>query len=151
VLVLVREQHLVDKRAVDEGIGVVLELGLREHVQGAAAYLFHVSAKVVASQDRELVADLSRVLNRVVEAAELAADRLAIADTLDEPELLEVGDVTEVPGKRAEDRRVDGVELIVCQGLDEPQRALAGLGEAFGDALVDLGRCGRRDWSSLPR
>ena len=41
--------------------------------------------------------------------------RLAVADRLHEPQLLEVGDVTEVPGQRAEDGRVDAVELLVVK------------------------------------
>jgi hypothetical protein len=151
VLVLVGEQHLVDEAAGDEGVGVVLELGVIEHVERAGTDLLHIGAEVVAAQDRQLVADPARVLDRVVKAAQLAADRFAVTDALDEPELLEVGDVAEVPGKRAEDRRVDRVELLVGERLDEPESALACLGEAFGDALVDLGRCGRRDCLSLPR
>jgi hypothetical protein len=76
--------------------------------------------------------------------------RLATADALNEPQLLEVGNVAEVPGKRAEDRRVDGVELLVGQRLDQPQRALASLGETVGDALIDLCWSGLRDCPSLP-
>jgi hypothetical protein len=76
---------------------------------------------------------------------------LAAADVLNQPELLEVGDVAEVPGERAEDRRVDGVELVVGERLDEPEGALASLGEAVSDALIDVGRSGRRDDLSLPR
>ncbi len=50
----------------------------------------HVGAKLVAAEDRQLVAGRSRVLDRVVEPAEVAVHRLAPADRLDEPELLEV-------------------------------------------------------------
>ena len=151
MLVLVREQHLVDEAVVDQRVGVAVEIDRVEHVERALADLVHVGAQVVAAQDRQLVADLARVLDRVVERAELAVHRLAVADALDQPELLEVGDVAEVPGERAEDRRVDRVELLVGERLDEPEGPLARLGEAVGDALVDVGRSGRRDVLSLPR
>jgi hypothetical protein len=59
--------------------------------------------------------------------------RLAPADGLDQPELLEVGDVAEVPGERAEDRRVLAVELGLAQRVDQEQGAFARLGEAAGD------------------
>ena len=111
----------------------------------------HVGAQLVAAQDRELVAGLARVLDRVVEAPELAVHRLAVADALDQPELLEVGDVAEVPGKRAEDRRVDGVELLVGERLDQQEGALARLGEAVGDPLTQIGLGRRRDGPRLPR
>jgi hypothetical protein len=57
--------------------------------------------------------------------------------------------VPEVPGERAEDRRVDPIELLVGEGLDEPKRPLAGLGEARGDSLFG-GRSGEGDWRRLP-
>ena len=151
MLVLVREQHLVDEAVVDQGVGMAVELDRLEHVEGPAADLLHVGAQIVAAQDRQLVADLARVLDRVVERAQLAVHRVAIPDALNQPELLEVGDVAEVPGERAEDRRVDRVELLVGERLDEPERAFAGLGEAVGDALVEVDRSCRRDVLSVPR
>ena len=87
----------------------------------------------------------ARVLDRVVEAAEVAVERLAAAGLLHEPELLEVGDVAEVPGERAEDRRVDGVELLLAELLDQQQGALARLAQPFGDRRPSVAGAGRRD------
>jgi hypothetical protein len=71
--------------------------------------------------------------------------RLAAADPLDQPQLLEVGDVAEVPGERAEDRRVDGVELLLAERLDQQQGALARLGETVPDPLAQIGLRRRGD------
>jgi len=111
----------------------------------ALAHLRHVGAQLLTAKDRQLVSDLPRVFDRVVEAPELAAQRLAAADPLDQPELLEVRDVAEVPSERAEDRRVDLVELLVGERLDEEERPPPCLLQTFGGALVEIGRDGRRD------
>ena len=47
---------------------------------------------------------------------------------LHQPQLLEVGDVAEVPGQGAEDRRVDAVQLLVGERLDEPKGPSSRLG-----------------------
>ena len=65
--------------------------------------------------------------------------RLAVADRLHQPELLEVGDVAEVPGERAEQRRVDPVELLVVERLDQLQGPPARLGETFRDRFLGAG------------
>ena len=140
MLVLVGEQHLVDEAVAQQRVlGVGVELDLVEHLERALADVGHVGAQLGVAQDRQLAAGLARVLDRVVEAAELAVQRLAAADRLHQPELLEVGDVAEVPGQRAEDRRVDAVELLVVERLDQLQRARARLGEAFRDRCLGAG------------
>ena len=142
VLVLVGDQHLVGEAVAKQGLFGV-ELDLVEDLERALAHLGHVGEALVAAQDRKLVARRARVLDRVVEAPELAAQRLAPADLLGEPELLEVGDVPQVPDQGAQDRGVDAVELLVGERLDERQRACARLAETRGDlrlARLDLDR-----------
>ena len=139
VLVLVSEDQLVDEPFCEQPVVRVLELDPVEDLKRPLAHLGHVRAKLVAAQDRQLVASRARVLDRVVEAAEVAIHRLAPADRLDEPELLEVRDVAEVPGQRREDVRVDAVELVVGERLDQPQRHLARLGEALRDLVLQIG------------
>src|SRR6185295_20153363 len=78
----------------------------------------------------------ARVLDRVVEATELAMQRLTTADRLHQPELLEVGDVTEVPGQWTENRRVDAIELLVVERPDQVQSACARLAEAFHECAL---------------
>ena len=122
-----------------------------EHLERALADVGEVGAQLGVAQDRQLAAGLARVLDRVVEAAELAVQRLALADRLHQPELLEVGDVAEVPGQRAEDRRVDAVELLVVERLDQLQGAPARLGEALRDRFLGAGRHLGGDAETLAR
>ena len=143
VLVLVGEDQVVDEAVTQDGLAS-LEVDLVEHVQRPLADLGHVGAQVVAAQDRQLVAGGTRVFDRVVKAAQLAAHRLPARDRLHQPELLEVRDVPEVPGERAEDLAVDGVELLVGQRLDEEQRAPARLLEAVRDRFLRSWRGRRR-------
>ena len=97
VLVLVREQHLVDESVAQKRFGGVVEVDLVEDLQGALADPQQVGAQLVVAQDRQRATGLARVLDRVVEAAQLAVHRLAVADRLHQPELLEVGDVARGP------------------------------------------------------
>ena len=140
MLVLVGEQHLVDEAAPQQRVlGIVAQVDLLEHLEGALADVGEVGAQLGVAQDRQLAARPARVLDRVVEAAELAVQGLAPADRLHQPELLEVGDVPEIPGQRAEQRRVDAVELLVVERLDQLKRRAARLGETFRDRF--LGAC----------
>jgi hypothetical protein len=59
--------------------------------------------------------------------------------------------VAEVPGERAEDLRVDRVELLVGERLDQKQGPLACVGEAIGDPLLEIGLGGERDQDNLHR
>jgi hypothetical protein len=140
VLVLVGEQQLVDEAAAEQRVlGLVGEIDVVEHVEGALADVGEVGAQLGVAQDRQLAPGLARVLDRVVEAAEVAVQRLVAADRLHQPQLLEVGDVAEVPGQRAEDRRVDAVELLVVERLDQLQGPLPRVDETFRDRI--LGAC----------
>jgi hypothetical protein len=138
VLVLVGEQHLVDE-AVRQQLVVGVELDLVQDLQRALSDLLHVWADLVGPQDRQLAPDLAGLLDRVVELAEVAAERLAAADPLDEPELLEVADVAEVPDQRAEDRVVDMVELLLSEGLDQLEGVTPCLIQALGQFGLAVG------------
>jgi plasmid stabilization system protein ParE len=140
VLKLVREQHLVDEavpqqRVLDGGT----DIHILQYVERALADVRHISAQLGVAQDRQLAADLARVLDRVVEAPKLPVQRLPPPDRLHQPQLLEVGDVPEVPGQRAQDRRVDRVQLLVVERRDQRQRPLARLGESVRDRCLGLG------------
>ena len=149
VLVLVGDQKLVDEAVAKQRVIGALEVDPVQHVERALPHLVHVGAQLVTAEDRKLVAGAPRVLDRVVEAAELAVHRLPPADGLHQPELLEVRDVAEVPGERAQDRRVGAIQLFVRQGLDEHQRSLACLGKSRGDP-IPAGGGGQRDVRRLP-
>jgi hypothetical protein len=150
VLALVGEDQLVDETVAEQALVRVLKLGQVEHLERSLADLGHVGTQLVAAQDRQLVAGPARVLDRVVEAPELAAQRLTVADPLDQPELFEVGNVAEIPGERAEDRRVDGVQLPLAERLDEEQGARSCVRQTVGDPLAEIGLRGGRDRISLP-
>jgi hypothetical protein len=119
VLVLVGEQHLVDEPVGKQGMVRGLQLDLVEDVERALAHLVEVGAQLLTAQDRQRAANAPGVLDRVVVAAQLAVQRLPPANGLDQPQLLEVGDVPQVPGQRAEDGRVNPVQLLVGQRRDE--------------------------------
>src|SRR5262249_48042947 len=160
VLVLVGEQHLVDE-AVGEQRVLRVEFDLTEHLKRPLADLPHVGANLVGAQDGELAADLPRLLDRVVELPDVAAERLAGTDRADEPELLEVRDVTEVPDQRTEDGVVDAVELLVGERLDQLERVSTcllqtpgqlGLAVRSGTRSTRSGGCDNlRDRSRVPR
>jgi hypothetical protein len=159
VLVLVGEQHLVDEAVRQQRIGRI-ELDAVEDLEGPLADLLHVRADLIGAEDRQLAADLARLLDRVVEVAQVAAKGLAPADSLDQPELLEVGDVPEIPDQRAEDRVVDPVELLLGEGLDQRQGVVAcllqapdqlGLAAGSGTSPTLAGCSNLRDRSSLAR
>ena len=134
VLELVREQHLVDEAVAQQAVlDVGADIDLLEDLEGALADIGEVGAEIVVAQNRQLAAGRSRVLDRVVEAAELALERLAAADRLHQPELLEVGDVAEVPGQRAEQRRVDGLSCRSSSGATQFEGAAARLREPVRD------------------
>jgi hypothetical protein len=53
--------------------------------------------------------------------------------------------VAQVPGEWAQDRRVDGVELLVAERLDQQQCAPPRFRQTVRDALLELGLGGERD------
>jgi len=134
----VGEEHLVDEAVGEQGV-LGAELDLPQHLECPLADLLHVGANLVGPQDRQLAADLARLLDRVIERAEVPAQGLAAADPLDQPELLEVGDVPEIPDQRAENRVVDAVELLVRERLDQLQGVTACLLQVPGQLGLAIG------------
>ncbi len=103
MLQLVGDQHLVDEAFAQQRVlGVGGDVDFVEHRQRPLAHLGHVGAQLGVVEDRQLAALAARVLDRVVVLAEIPVQRLAAADGLHQPQLLEVGDVPEVPGERTE-------------------------------------------------
>ena len=138
VLILVGEQHLVDEPVRQQPV-LGVELDLAQHLEGALADLVHVRADLIGTKDGQLASDLAGLLDRVVELAEVSAQWLASADTPDQPELLEVPDVAEVPDQRAQDRVVDPIELLVGERLDQLEGVAACLLQAPGQLGLAVG------------
>jgi hypothetical protein len=155
----VREEHLVDE-PIDQQPIVGIELDLAEHLECPLADLVHVWADLIGPEDGQLAADLSGLLDRVVELTEVTPEWLAPADPLHQPELLEVADVPEVPDQWAEDGVVDPVELLMGERLDQLQGVTARLFQTLGQLGLAIGSgtrttlragCGNlRDRSRLP-
>ena len=121
VLVLVADDQLGDQPIADA-------LAL-EHRDGTLADGVEVLPRRRGPQERQLAAARSRRLERVVDLGQVAAEHRLAAEAMDEPQVLERGDVPEVPDERAHQRRVDALEVLVADVGDECQRALARLGQ----------------------
>jgi hypothetical protein len=156
----VGEQHLVDEPVRQQRV-LGNELDLVQDLESPSPDLVHVGADLPGAKDWQFAADLARLLDRVVELAEVASERLAAPDPADQPELLEVRDVPEVPDQGTEDRVVDAIELLVGERLDQLQGMTARLlqtpgqlGLAVGSgarSILGRGSCDLRDGSTLPR
>src|SRR5918998_1658500 len=68
-----------------------------QHVQRARADGGEVVEDVLPAQERDVAAYRARRLEGVVEVGEVAAQQLAAAVAMDEPEVLVSGDVAQVP------------------------------------------------------
>src|SRR5215210_6410171 len=100
---LVGKDQLVDEPVAEERVlGIGGDVHVLKYVESSLPDLLHVGAAALAAEDGQLVARGAGVLDRVVEEAEVAVHGLELADLLDQPQLLEVGDMAEVPGERAE-------------------------------------------------
>ncbi len=128
VLMLVLHEHVPhEPSAVEPAIGGGRYVGLVEDSDGALAHRVHEVARLGQSQVGDLGPHRPRRLGRVVEVGELGAQGVEPADPLAEPEVLEGGDVAEVPDERAHQRIVDPIHVRFRNGVDERERALAGL------------------------
>ena len=123
VLVLVAYHQLVQDPVADAAL-----LGDRER---RLTHLAHVLAGRLGSQERQLAAAGSRGLHRVVYVDQLGPDHRSIAVAVDEPQVLERRDVTEVPHERAHQGRVHPLQVLVGDWRDELERPLTGPLERF--------------------
>jgi hypothetical protein len=115
VLVLVLEQHLDDERR--DGV---------EASEHALPHGAHVGDRLGAAQVGEIGSLRARGLGRVVDLGEVGAQQLE-AGLAANPEVLERGDVAEVPDQRTHQRVVLAVEVGLGYRLDQGERASAGL------------------------
>ena len=93
VLVLVAEHHLVQEAVADAA--------LLDHLERPRADLLEVLARLAGSQERKITAVRARCLERVVDIGEVVVEQRPAAVAVDEPQVLERGDVAEVPHERA--------------------------------------------------
>ena len=83
------------------------------------------------------------VAERVVDVVEARIGRLGRAELAQQPELLVVADVREVPRERRHQRRVLRDEQRIGDRVEQRERASSGCGQLAADPVVQL-RHGRR-------
>jgi hypothetical protein len=133
VLVLVLEHHVVDVTVTQQRIHV-LEVHRGETREHAAADLVHDAATLAQPGKRQRAALAARVLERVVHAGHFHEFDRAV-EVSGEPELLEMGDMAQIPQDRAHQRIMLQPELLVGERRHNQQRPGAGLEQPLGDGL----------------
>ena len=86
----------------------------------------HVGPRLRRAEQRQRRPVRARMLERVVQLVDVLPDRLAAADVADQPELLLVADVGEVPDQRGHQRRVLPDQVVGVDRVGELHRAGAG-------------------------
>ena len=133
VLVLVADHELV-QQAVADAAG----LGQLAH---ARAHLGQVLVRLGAPQVGEIAALPARRLEGVVDLGEVPAQHRLAAEAVHEPQVLEGGDVPEVPHQRAHQLRVHALEVLGAHRLHQREGPLARHVEAVEEG-VGVGRRG---------
>ena len=128
VLMLVLDDHL-------EHEAPSLEVRLRQHIERPLPHGREVLARRGCVEVLHLTANGARGLQCVVDVEEVGVHRLVVPDPRADPQLLERGDVSQVPGQGAHQLVVHPVEVGLRDGLHQPQRALARVLQEVGDLV----------------
>ena len=113
--------------------GFAVEGDVREMIEHArAAHVGRERARLRRSEDAELGALAPGVLERVVEVVVARVGGPRVGDRAQQPQLLVVRDVREVPHEGRHQRRHLPLQLLVVEGLEERQRAIACVAELVG-------------------
>jgi hypothetical protein len=132
VLVLVLHDHPVHEAVGEQGVGRV-EVDPGEDVERPLADVGRELARLDRVEQLEVGPLAARVLERVVHVVEALVGRLRPHQPSQEPKLLEVRDVREVPRQRRHQRRHLPGLVLGRHRLEQRQRACPRLGEAAGD------------------
>jgi hypothetical protein len=132
VLVLVLEHHAVDEPVEDERRCAVRR-GRFEALEHRGAHAAQVSPAPLEVRKRERATRGARVFERIVHPTQTFSVRPLLRELLEEPHLLEVSDVPEIPYDRTHERVVLRAEVALRQRADEELGARAGLGEEVSD------------------
>ena len=132
VLELVLHDHPHDEPMLEQRI-ITVERQFGEEREHSFADTIDIRACRPRRQDRQPAALAACVSERVVELVMLGRDRIPSAGAAQEPELLEVTDVREIPDERRLERRDLARELLVRERLQQrvrpPSRVLERSGE----------------------
>jgi hypothetical protein len=121
VLELVLRHHPNDEPVLEKRITTVgRQFG--EEGEHSLAHLLDIRTCCRRRQDRQPAALAARVSERVVELVVLGRDRIPSACPAQEPELLEVTDVREIPDERRLERRDLPRELLVRERVQQRVR-----------------------------
>jgi hypothetical protein len=126
VLVLVLDDHFPDGPHASHEI---------EHLERAGTRTDHELERLSPPQIGKVAAIRTGRLGSVVHDREIRVKRRHAPRSLREPEVLERGDVAEVPDERAHQRVVDAMKVLVAHALDERERPPA----RFSKQLADVG------------
>ena len=124
VLVLVCDDHAVDE-AVGEQRRAGIEIDAVEHVERARADIGIERARAGRIEHRQGVALAPRVLERVVDVVVERVGRLGVGQLTNQPELLEVPDVCQIPAERRHQRRHLARLVGDRDRIEDPERAAA--------------------------
>ena len=112
---------VADHKLVQQAVAHPLGLGQLPH---ARTDLGQVLVRLGAAQVRKIATLPARRLEGVVDLCEVPAQHRLAPEAVDEPQVLERGDVAEVPHERAHQLGVHPLEVLRADRLDEGQRAL---------------------------
>ena len=136
MLPLVLGHHPIDEAAAQQRI-VARRINAREHGESRLPHFAQILERRGRRRQGELGAGGARVLEGVVKAVTVRT-KLAVTHGAHQPELLEVGDVSEVPDDRAEEITDLATQVILGQGLGELQCQAARPFELLGDLVPPI-------------
>ena len=137
MLVLVLQDHPVDVGAPQQTL-VRVELDALEDVEHLAAHRGDVGAGLGRAEQGQGRAVGAGVPERVVEVVVVRRAGPQPGHGLEQPDLLVVADVGEVPDQRGHDGRMLANEVGVRHGLEQTQGPPPGFLEAAGHELLQV-------------
>jgi hypothetical protein len=141
VLRLVLDDHPVDV-AVGEQRPFGPELHAAQHLEHLGADVGQVGPRLGALEDRQVSAHPAGVVEGVVDAVEVQVVGRAAGDLAQQPQLLEVADVADIPDQRAHDPVVLAVHGVVVQRRDQLVEAAPDAAEVAFQPLAQQLRVG---------
>ena len=136
MLLLVLDDHAEGEAALKQR--AALEAGLLEDVEHPPTDVLDVAPGLPRVEQGQAGPFAARVLERVVQLVDRGVeDRLAAADVTQQPELLLVAHVREVPDQRRHQRRVLGDQVALVDRVGEHPGTPTGSFEIAGDALLE--------------
>jgi hypothetical protein len=129
VLELVLGDHPDDEAVSKQRVSVV-DRELWQEPEHALAHLGHVFTRGSRREDREASTLGARMSEGVVEAIAVRRSAVLSSDAPQQPQLLEVADMREIPDERRLQRRDLRRELVVGERLQQSQRAVARVPES---------------------